>query len=65
MAGFIPNNYSNINPLLLGAIFAVLFTKILFGDYDVGYKWTLSDVVFIIINSFEGMLGAWISHTFI
>ncbi len=53
IAGFIPNNKSNIPPYLLGIIFAILATKIVYGsglqgaaspnafggDYDIGYQW--------------------------
>lgn len=55
VAGVIPNRKSNIAPWILGAIFAVLFTKIIFGDYDRGYQWSFSDLYFI---TFVGGLGA-------
>lgn len=61
IAGVIPNTKSNIHPLLLGVLFALLFTKIVFGDYDKGYQWTRSDLLFLLIVSAEGALGAWIS----
>ena len=48
-------------PLLLGVLFALLFTKIVFGDYDKGYQWTRSDLLFLLIVGAEGALGAWIS----
>ena len=47
--------------LLLGVIFAILFTKIVFGDYDKGYQWTRSDLLFVLIVGGEGALGAWIT----
>ena len=62
IGGLIPNNKSNINPLLLGVIFSILFSKILVGDYDIGYKWTYSDIIFILIIGTEGFIGAWISQ---
>ena len=61
IAGLIPNTKSNIHPLLLGVIFAILFTKIVFGDYDKGYQWTRSDLLFVLIVGGEGALGAWIT----
>ncbi len=61
IAGIIPNNKSNIYPPLLGVIFAILFTKIVFGDYDAGYQWTTSDLLFVLVVGGEGALGAWIS----
>lgn len=63
IAAFIPNNKSNIHPLLLGIIFALLFTKILFGDYDSGYQWSRIDFVFVVLVGLEGLLGAWIVLT--
>ena len=57
VAAFIPNDKSNINPFLMGIILAILVTKVLVGDYDTGYQWTLSDIVFIVVTSAEGVLG--------
>jgi hypothetical protein len=64
LAGYIPNNHSNIHPLLMGAILAILLTKILIGDYDRRYQWTYSDFVFGFITACEGMLGALIARKF-
>ena len=61
IAGVIPNDKSNIDPKLLGFIFAILFTKIVFGDYDKGYQWSKSDIVFAIVVGGEGAIGAWFS----
>jgi hypothetical protein len=58
IGGAIPNTKSNINPLLMGAILAVLVVKILAGDWDTGYQWTLNDIPFGIITVVEGVLGA-------
>ena len=65
IAGVIPNDKSNIDPRLLGSIFAVLFSKIVFGDYDSGYQWTTSDILFVLIAGAEGALGAWVSNKYI
>ena len=61
IGGLIPNNKSNIHPLLMGAILAILSTKVLVGDYDRGYQWTRSDILFIAVTSIEGIIGATIS----
>jgi hypothetical protein len=58
LGGAIPNTKSNINPLLMGAILAVLLVKILEGDWDAGYQWTLSDIPFGISTIVEGVFGA-------
>ena len=62
LAGFLPTHPSNIHPYLLGAIVAILFTKLFFGDYDAGYKWTSYDILFAVINGLEGVFGAWIAQ---
>lgn len=60
LGGSIPNNKSNMPPILTGGIFAGLIVKIIYGDYDIGYKWTSSDILFWIITIFEGIIGAFI-----
>ena len=60
-AAFVPNKKSNIHPVLLGAIFGFLFTKILFGDYDKGYAWTFSDFAFLLHTTLAGAGGAWLT----
>jgi hypothetical protein len=62
LGGLIPNHKSNIHPLVMGVILAILLTKIVFGDYDLGYQWSVYDVLFGLIVGAEGAFGAWISH---
>ena len=64
IGGIIPNNKSNIYPPLMGSIFAILFSKIVFGDYDKDYQWSLSDLLFVIINGSEGFIGGLVSDNF-
>ena len=59
---FIPNDKSNINPLLMGFILSILLTKISFGDYDKGYQWSINDIWFVLIVGGEGALGAFIGE---
>ena len=61
IGGIIPNNKSNIHPFLMGCILAILGTKVIFGDYDSGYQWSLSDFLFVLIVGGEGALGAYLS----
>jgi hypothetical protein len=58
IGGAIPNTKSNIHPYLMGAILAILAVKVFVGDFDRGYKWTLSDVAFVVLFGLEGALGA-------
>jgi hypothetical protein len=62
LGGFLPNKMSNIHPLLMGAILAVFFVKLLFGDYDIGYQWTVRDIIFVIVTALEGSVGAAIAQ---
>ena len=41
---------------------SVPYANILVGDYDIGYNWTYSDIIFILIVGTEGFIGAWISQ---
>lgn len=56
--GSLPNKYSNIHPIIIGSIIAGLCVKMIYGDYDEGYKWTIADFLFWIITLIEGALGA-------
>ena len=62
IGGLIPNNKSNIHPYLMGIIIALLFSKIIVGDYDSGYQWSYFDILFILVVGFEGFIGAFISN---
>ena len=62
IGGAIPNTKSNINPLLMGAILALLVVKVLVGDYDQGYQWTMKDIPFAINTILEGVLGAALTY---
>ena len=62
VGGYIPNNKSNIHPLLMGGILALLFVKVLLGDLDIGYQWTLSDIQFVLVTALEGVLGASLTY---
>ena len=58
LGGAVPNNKSNIHPLLMGAILAVFLTKVLVGDWDAGYQWSVYDIGFLVVTAIEGALGA-------
>lgn len=64
VGGLIPNTRSNIHPIVLGAVLALLLSKLLFGDYDRGFQWTIRDVWFLCIVGTEGALGAFLTSLF-
>jgi len=61
IGGLIPNDKSNIHPVLMGIIFALLFTKIIYGDFDKGYQWSIFDIYFVFIIGGIGALSAYLS----
>lgn len=56
----IPNKTSNIHPFITAAVFAFFAVKIIYGDYDKGYQWTVSDILFAVVIIIEAILGAFI-----
>lgn len=59
---FLPNKKSNIHPLLMGAILALLLVKVLLGDLDYGFQFSSRDMLFVAVFAAEGALGAWIAQ---
>jgi hypothetical protein len=45
----------------MGFILSILATKVIYGDYDKGYQWTINDIYFVIIVGGLGSFGAWVS----
>lgn len=60
LGGAIPNEKSNVHPFLLGAIFSILIVKLVYGDFDLGFQFSVFDLFFVVIIGFEGVLGAWL-----
>jgi hypothetical protein len=58
IAYMIPNNKSNIHPILMGIILSILATKVVYGDYDKGYQWSINDIYFGIVVGGIGAIGA-------
>ena len=61
LATLIPNNKSNIHPLVASGIFGLLFSKIVFGDWDRGFQFTYLDIVYSITIIFFAILGGMLS----
>ena len=60
IASLIPNNKSNIHPVLMGIILSILLTKIVYGDYDRGYTWSVNDIYFVFVVGSFGAFGSWL-----
>jgi hypothetical protein len=46
----------------MGIILSILLTKIVYGDYDRGYTWSVNDIYFVVVVGSLGAFGAWLSH---
>lgn len=60
LGGVLPNTKSNAHPFLIGALVAAFAVKLIYGDYDSGYQWTFSDLIFWTVTLLEGVFGAMI-----
>jgi hypothetical protein len=61
IGALLPNKLSNIPPLVLSVILGSLVSKIMYGDFDIGYQWTLSDIYYWISTIVESLLGGYIA----
>jgi uncharacterized membrane protein YeaQ/YmgE (transglycosylase-associated protein family) len=61
IGALIPNKYSNINKLLMSIIIGSLFSKCIYGDFDIGYQWTISDIYYWFFTIIESLIGGIIS----
>jgi uncharacterized membrane protein YeaQ/YmgE (transglycosylase-associated protein family) len=57
IGALIPGEKSNIPPLLLAVIVGSLVSKVVYGDFDKGYVWTTSDILYWIITILEALIG--------
>ena len=61
IGALIPNKVSNIPHLALAVIVGSLVSKIIYGDFDMGYQWTKSDLYYWILTVIESLLGGYIA----
>lgn len=54
-SGFIPTSKSFLHPILLGAILAVVYVKLMLGGID-------GNLLFLCVFASEGAFGAWIAQ---
>lgn len=57
VGALLPNKLSNIPHLLMAVIIGSLVSKIIYGDFDIGYQWTISDIYYWFITIVESLLG--------
>ena len=52
---------SNIHPLLGAVLLGSFMSKSLYGDWDRGYNWTISDIFYWIATIVEALIGGLIA----
>jgi uncharacterized membrane protein YeaQ/YmgE (transglycosylase-associated protein family) len=57
LGALIPNKLSNIPHLLMSVIIGSLLSKTIYGDFDVGYQWSSSDIYYWFITIIESLVG--------
>jgi uncharacterized membrane protein YeaQ/YmgE (transglycosylase-associated protein family) len=57
IAALIPNKLSNIPHLLSSIIVGGFVSKSFYGDWDMSYQWTISDVFYWIFTIIESLMG--------
>ena len=61
IGALIPNKLSNIPHLFMSIIIGCLLSKTLYGDFDIGYQWSYSDIYYWFITITESLLGGYIA----
>lgn len=61
LGGLIPNDKSNIPRWLMAVLVGVLTIKVVYGDFDKGYQWSKSDLVFYPVVSLLALIGYYLS----
>lgn len=57
LGAFIQSKKSNIPPLLAAAILGTFISKSIYGDWDLGYQWSISDIFFLLASICESLIG--------
>ncbi len=52
---------SNMPFYLPGIVIGFFASKMIYGDWDLGYQWTISDIFFLLAICFVGFIGAMIA----
>ena len=57
LGALLPNKNSNIPRIFSAICLGSFMSKVLYGDWDKGYKWTISDIFYWIITILETIIG--------
>ena len=61
IGAIIPNKLSNIPHLLMAIIIGSLVSKVIYGDFDIGYQWTQSDIYYWFVTVIEAFIGGYLA----
>ena len=61
LGALLPNKLSNIPHLMMAMIIGSLFSKIIYGDFDKGFQFTKSDILYWIVTFIEALVGGTIA----
>ena len=57
IGALIPNKLSNIPHLIMSIIIGSLLSKTIYGDFDIGYQWSMNDIYYWFITILECIFG--------
>jgi uncharacterized membrane protein YeaQ/YmgE (transglycosylase-associated protein family) len=61
IGALLPNKLSNIPRLLMAVIIGSLASKVIYGDFDVGYQWSQSDIYYWFVTVIEAFIGGYLA----
>lgn len=61
IGALLPNKLSNIPHLLMAVIMGSLASKVVYGDFDVGYQWSQSDIYYWFVTVIEALFGGYLA----
>ena len=57
LAAQIPSDKSNISPLLSAWLLGAFLSKLFYGDFDKGHRWSKSDMLYTVVVSILSLFG--------
>ena len=60
LGGSFLHKKSQISGFVLGAMLDILIVKLIIGDLDKGFQFSVYDILFLVVFGLEGFLGAWL-----
>lgn len=64
LGAMIPNDKSSIPRWLMAVLVGVITVKVVYGDFDKGYQWSKSDLIFYPLVSLLALIGYYLSTNY-